>query len=118
MSEKNLEALLQENRAFDPPKEFAARAVARGSDVYRVPDREKFWESFAKELHWFTPWSRILEWNAPDAKWFVGGKTNIAYNCVDRHLSGPRRTKTAILWEGEPGEVRRVTYQELHRGVW
>ena len=115
MTEKRLESLLQENRTFDPPPGFAAKAVARDPGVYKVPDREKFWEAFAKELHWFAPWSRILEWKAPDAKWFVGGKTNLAYNCLDRHLTGPRRTKTAILWEGEPGEVKRLTYEELHR---
>ncbi len=117
MAEKSLEALLQENRTFDPPPAFASSAVARDPAVYKVPDREKFWEAFAKELHWFSPWSRVLEWKAPDAKWFVGGKTNLAYNCVDRHLNGRRRTKTAILWEGEPGEVRKLTYEELHREV-
>ena len=117
MTEKNLEALLQENRTFDPPKDFASRAVARDPGVYKVPSPEKFWEAFAKELHWFSPWTRTLEWKAPDAKWFVGGTTNLAYNCVDRHLAGPRRTKTAILWEGEPGEVKKLTYEELHREV-
>ncbi|HEU4338927.1 MAG TPA: acetate--CoA ligase [Planctomycetota bacterium] len=115
MSEKNLEALLQETRTFDPPKEFASRAVARDPGVYKVPSPEKFWEAFAKELHWFSPWTGTLEWKAPDAKWFVGGTTNLAYNCLDRHLEGPRRTKTAILWEGEPGEVKKLTYEELHR---
>jgi len=116
MTEK-LEALLQENRTFDPPAAFASTAVARDPGVYKVSDRAKFWETFAKELHWFAPWTRLLEWKAPDAKWFVGGKTNLAYNCLDRHLDGPRRTKTAILWEGEPGEVKRLTYEELHREV-
>ncbi|HTF56475.1 MAG TPA: acetate--CoA ligase [Planctomycetota bacterium] len=117
MTEKSLEALLQESRVIDPPPEFAARAVVRDPAVYNVPDREKFWESFARELHWFSPWSRVLEWKAPNAKWFVGGKTNLAYNCLDRHLGGPRRTKTAILWEGEPGEVKSLTYEQLHREV-
>ncbi|HKS16655.1 MAG TPA: acetate--CoA ligase [Planctomycetota bacterium] len=115
MTEKNLEALLQETRAFDPPKDFAARAVAHDPAVYKVTDREKLWEAFAKELHWFAPWKRTLEWKAPDAKWFVGGTTNLAYNCLDRHVAGSRRTKTAILWEGEPGEVKKLTYEELQR---
>ena len=117
MTERNLDALLQENRVLDPPAGFAAKAVVRDPGVYKVADRERFWEDFAKELHWFSPWSRVLEWKAPDAKWFVGGKTNIAYNCLDRHLSGPRRTKTAILWEGEPGEVKSLTYEQLHLEV-
>ncbi|HEY3226680.1 MAG TPA: acetyl-coenzyme A synthetase N-terminal domain-containing protein, partial [Planctomycetota bacterium] len=76
MTEKHLEALLQENRVIDPPPEFAAKAVVRDPAVYKVSDREKFWEGFARELHWFSPWSRALEWKAPHAKWFVGGKTN------------------------------------------
>ena len=117
MTEKHLEALLQENRTFEPPAGFSSKAVARDPGVYKVTDREKFWEGFARELHWFSPWSRILDWKAPDAKWFVGGKTNLAFNCVDRHLDGPRRMKTAILWEGEPGEVKKLTYEELHREV-
>jgi acetyl-CoA synthetase len=117
MTERNLDALLQEHRVFDPPAGFASKAVARDPGVYKVGDREKFWEAFAKELHWLSPWSRVLEWKAPDAKWFVGGKTNIAYNCLDRHLAGPRRTKIAILWEGEPGEVKTLTYEQLHSEV-
>src|SRR5688572_6586748 len=117
MTEKSLEALLQEDRSFEPPPAFASQAVVKDPKVYDVPDRAKFWEAFAKELHWFAPWSGTLEWKTPDAKWFIGGKTNLAYNCVDRHLSGPRKTKTAILWEGEPGEIRKLTYQELHDEV-
>jgi acetyl-CoA synthetase len=80
-------------------------------------DPEAFWAEWARELHWSTPWERVLEWNPPQAKWFVGGRLNAAYNCLDRHLDGPRRTKTALLWEGEPGDTRSFTYEELHREV-
>ncbi len=116
MSE-SLSALLTESRSFPPPAAFVANATVKDAAVYTQQDRERFWESFAKELHWFQPWSRILEWAAPFAKWFVGGKTNLAYNCIDRHLSSWRRTKAAIVWEGEPGDTRTLTYQDLHREV-
>ena len=86
----------------------------------RKPPRppEEFWGKFAGErLHWFSKWSQVLEWAPPFAKWFVGGKTNMAYNCVDRHLTTPRKNKAAIIWEGEPGDERVLTYQELYRQV-
>ncbi len=117
MADKALEALLQENRTFPPPKEFARNAVVKDAKVYKVRDRLKFWEGFAKELHWFKKWKKVLDWKLPFAKWFVGGTTNMATNCLDRHLAGPRRNKAAILWEGEPGEERTLTYQQLHREV-
>jgi len=83
-----------------------------------VQDPEGFWGDVASsELHWFEKWTKVLEWNPPFAKWFVGGKINVSYNCLDRHLSTPRKNKAAILWEGEPGEQRCITYQELHRLV-
>ncbi len=87
--------------------------------LYRAAeaDPEKFWASIARELHWFQPWSRVLEWDLPWAKWFVGGKINLSYNCLDRHVAGDRRNKTAILWEGEPGEVRTLTYEQLLKQV-
>ena len=107
MADKALEALLQENRTFPPSKDFVANAACKDAKVYQQKDRLKFWENFAKELHWSKPWKKILDWKLPFAKWFVGGKTNLAYNCVDRHLAGPRRNKAAILWEGEPGEDRK-----------
>jgi acetyl-CoA synthetase len=113
----SLSALLQENRSFPPPAAFVANAAVKDPAVYSQKDRERFWESFARELHWFQPWSRILEWKAPFAKWFVGGRTNLAYNCLDRHLSSWRRTKAAIVWEGEPGDTRTLTYLDLHREV-
>jgi acetyl-CoA synthetase len=117
MSEKALDALLQEQRTFVPSKAFAKAAVWSDPKIYKTKDRLKFWEGFAKELHWFRKWKKILDWKVPDARWFTGGTTNLAYNCLDRHLSGPRRNKAAILWEGEPGEERVLTYQQLHREV-
>ena len=80
-------------------------------------DPEGYWAEIASELHWFEPWNKVLEWDLPFSKWFVGGKTNISYNCLDRHLSTPRKNKIAILWEGEPGDVRALSYQMLHREV-
>jgi acetyl-CoA synthetase len=117
MADKALEALLEERRSFKPSKEFIRNATPNDAKVYRVKDRLKFWEGFAKELHWFKQWSKVLDWKLPSAKWFVGGRTNMAYNCVDRHLASARRNKAAILWEGEPGEERTLTYQQLHREV-
>src|SRR5688572_24462365 len=116
VDEKNLSALLTENRLFKPSKEFVKNAVPNHAKAYKVKDRLKFWESFAKELHWFKKWKKVLQWDLPFAKWFVGGKTNIAYNCLDRHLA-ERRNKAAILWEGEPGDERVLTYGTLHREV-
>jgi acetyl-CoA synthetase len=117
MADSSLEALLQENRSFPPPAAFAANAAVRDPAVYRPPDRERFWEGFAKELHWFRPWSRVLDWKLPFAKWFVDGKTNLSFNCLDRHLDSWRRTKAAIVWEGEPGDTRTLSYLDLHREV-
>jgi acetyl-CoA synthetase len=116
-------SVLQEERLFPPPAEFSARARVRSMADYEAlakraaDDPEGFWAEIAGQLHWHKPWSRVLEWKLPDAKWFVGGKTNMATNCLDRHLSGPRRDKTALLWEGEPGDERKLTYAELHGEV-
>src|SRR6201996_2538766 len=119
----NLSSSLRENRVFPPPEGFAEKAhvksLAEYETLYRksIDDPESFWGDIAKELHWFTPWSKVLDWKLPVAKWFVDGKLNLCYNCVDRHALGAARDKVAILWEGEPGEVRRLTYSELHREV-
>ena len=116
----NLESILRENRVFPPPPEFAAQARVKTLEEYEelyqqsIDDPEAFWGGVAKELHWFAPWTRVLEWDLPWAKWFVGGKINLCYNCVDRHALGDKADKVAILWEGEPGEVRKVTFAELH----
>ncbi len=114
-----IEALLQEGRTFPPPDEFRQRANINDPSVYEEAERdpEAFWARWAEELHWFKRWQQVLEWDPPWAKWFVGGKTNLAYNCLDRHLTGARKNKAAILWEGEPGDVRILTYWELYRQV-
>ena len=80
-------------------------------------DPEAFWEGFAKELEWMQPWSTVLDWKPPHAKWFVGGQLNISVNCLDRHVRTARRNKAAIIWEGEPGDRRTLTYFDLHRQV-
>jgi acetyl-CoA synthetase len=118
-TEKTIDALLKESRRFPPPKEFTARANVRDRGIYRRAERnfQKFWEGFARELSWFRPWKRVLDWKPPRAQWFVGGKLNISVNCLDRHLHGPRRNKAALVWEGEPGDQRVLTYRELHREV-
>src|SRR5215471_19485742 len=111
--------LLQENRSFPPPEAFRAQATVRDEDVYARAERdpEAFWAGFAKELEWFTSWTQVLDWKPPHAKWFVGGTLNASVNCVDRHVRGPRRNKAAIVWEGEPGDRRTLTYFDLYRQV-
>jgi len=111
--------LLQEDRTFEPSTEFRAAANVRDAAVYdrAEADPEGFWANFANELEWSKPWTRILEWNPPHAKWFVGGTLNASVNCVDRHIRGPRRNKAAIVWEGEPGDRRTLTYFDLYRQV-
>ncbi len=116
---KEIEALLVEERTFDPPPEFVQRANVNDPKVYERArlDPEGFWASFAQELEWFKPWKKVLEWKPPYAKWFVGGKLNISYNCLDRHIKGPRKNKAAIVWEGEPGDTKTLTYFQLYREV-
>jgi acetyl-CoA synthetase len=119
----NIESHLIEKRVFKPPKEFARTARVKSMDQYRrmyresIRQPEKFWSREARELIWRAPWKKVLQWKAPFAKWFVGAKLNISENCLDRHLGGHRRNKAAILWEGEPGEKRTLTYQQLHHEV-
>src|SRR3989454_6146029 len=114
-----IEALLKEKRKITPPKEFAKRANANRPSVYAQAAKNpvKFWEGFARELAWFKPWKKALEWKPPYAKWFIGGKLNVAYNCLDRHVTTARRTKAALIWEGEPGDTRTLTYWDLYREV-
>src|SRR5438477_825861 len=120
---ENIESHLVEKRVFKPAKQFAQRARIRSLQQYRrmyrdsIDRPERFWAREAEELVWQKQWKKVLEWKAPFAKWFVGGKLNISENCLDRHLAGPNRNKAAILWEGEPGEKRALTYQQLHRDV-
>ncbi|MYG80639.1 MAG: acetate--CoA ligase [Gemmatimonadetes bacterium] len=109
-----LEALLEEKRTFPPAKAFASRANVSDPAIYdEAEDFEAFWAGWAEDLHWFRKWDRVLEWTPPHAKWFVGGKLNACYNCVDRHAEGPRRDKTALIWEGERGERKTYTYWQL-----
>ena len=118
-SHKTIEALLLEKRQFLPPKKFSEQANVRDPSVYRKADRdfEKFWAGFARELSWYKPWKKVLDWKPPKAKWFVGGKLNASVNCLDRHVAGPRKNKAALIWEGEPGDQRTLTYRELLRDV-
>jgi acetyl-CoA synthetase len=124
MSESTIESILQENRLFQPPAEFAQQAKIKSLAEYEQlyakakADPEKFWaELAASELHWFQSWDTVLDWQPPFAKWFVNGKINISYNCLDRHLTTWRRNKAALIWEGEPGDSRTLTYAQLHREV-
>ena len=114
-----IDALLQEDRKFAPPPEFAAAAHVSDPAVYEraEQDPEAFWAGFASELEWSEPWTQVLDWKPPHAKWFVGGKLNACVNCVDRHARTWRRNKAAIIWEGEPGDRRTITYWELYREV-
>jgi acetyl-CoA synthetase len=111
--------LLDEQREFPPPAAFAERAVVRDNSLYKKAksDPLKYWEDEARRLSWFKPWDNVMEWKPPHVEWFTGGKINITYNCLDRHLNGPRANKAAIIWEGENGNVRTLTYRQLHREV-
>jgi acetyl-CoA synthetase len=112
-----LETLLSEKRRFATTVEFAARSAATVALYTAGENWERFWEAQARELEWSAPWTQVLDWQPPHAKWFVGGKLNASVNCLDRHLRGPRRNKAAIIWEGEPGDRRVLTYWELAREV-
>jgi acetyl-CoA synthetase len=114
-----LDTLLDENRVFPPSEGFRSAAHASTDDVYvtAARDREAFWAGFAEQLEWYRPWRKVLEWKAPHAKWFVGGEINASVNCLDRHVGTARRNKAALIWEGEPGERRTLTYWDLYRDV-
>ena len=120
----NIESVLHEERVFHPPRGFAEKAHIKSMaelEALRAEAEahpEDFWARQAEsELHWFKPWDKVLEWEPPHAKWFVGGRINISYNCLDRHLPTWRRNKAALIWEGEPGDARTFTYQQLHTEV-
>src|SRR5579875_2148742 len=115
---------MSDSKTYAPSAEFSARANVRGMEGYRElydrarKDPERFWGDLARrELAWFHSFSKTLEWDPPFAKWFTGGTINACYNCVDRHLHTQRRIKPAFIWEGEPGDQRIITYEELHRLV-
>jgi acetyl-CoA synthetase len=118
-----IESILSEHRVFAPSAEFAANAHLKSLDEYEklydeaAKDMPAFWAKQAEDLDWFKKWDSVLEWDEPFARWFVGGKINISYNCLDRHLQTWRKNKAAFIWEGEPGEQRTMTYQQLHREV-
>ena len=118
-----MDSLLRENRVFPPPAEFAAEAHIKSLEQYEamyrrsVDDPKAFWAEAAGELDWFAPWTEVQTGDISHATWFTGGKLNLCHNCVDRHANGARRDKVALLWEGEPGEVRKLTYGELHAQV-
>jgi len=111
--------LLVEERRFSPSEEFRRRAIVKDPEVREkaAADPEAFWAEFASELTWFKPWDQVLDWQPPNARWFVGGKLNAAFNCVDRHVFNGRKNKAAIIWEGEPGDRRVLTYWDLYRQV-
>jgi acetyl-CoA synthetase len=119
----SIQSVLNENRVFPPPAEFARKAHIKSLAEYEAlwnrakEDPEGFWDKMARGLHWFRTWDKVLEWNPPFAKWFVGGQINAAYNCVDRHCDGSRKNKAALVWEGEPGDRRVLRYQDLQREV-
>jgi acetyl-CoA synthetase len=117
--QEKLDALLQENRTFPPAEEFRRQATSADPAIYEraAQDLEAFWADEAKRLDWFKPWDKVLEWNVPWAKWFVGGQLNVTHNCVDRHAASDRRNKAAIVWEGEPGDSRVLTFGMLQREV-
>jgi acetyl-CoA synthetase len=118
-----IESTLNEHRLFPPPTEFAEKAHIKSFGEYEklyaeaAADPEKFWAKQAESLDWFKKWETVLEWHEPFAKWFVGGKINISHNCLDRHLTTWRKNKAAFIWEGETGEVRTLTYLQLHGEV-
>jgi acetyl-CoA synthetase len=119
----HITSVLHEKRVFPPPALFSAAAHIKSMAEYQAlwqraaDDPEGFWAEQARLLHWFRPWDKVLEWQEPWCKWFLGGQLNASYNCLDRHLSGPRRNKAALVWEGEPGDTRVLRYQDLHREV-
>ncbi|MEG9432762.1 acetate--CoA ligase [Terriglobus sp. ADX1] len=120
IASSSFESSLREDRIFPPPAEFASQASIRSREQYdalyrrSIEDSDGFWAEQAQLLDWFKPFHTVLEWDAPHAKWFTGGTLNLCYNAVDRHAQGARASKTALIWEGEPGEVRSLTYAELH----
>ncbi|WP_279164585.1 acetate--CoA ligase [Thermus scotoductus] len=118
-----IEGVLKEERVFYPSEAFRKQAHIQSEEEYErlyrqsLEDPEGFWGRVASELHWFEPWQKVLEGDLPHAKWFVGGKTNLSYNALDRHVQTWRRNKAALIWEGEPGEERVLTYHDLWREV-
>jgi acetyl-CoA synthetase len=116
---KTIEALYKEERRFEPPAEFRKHAVVSDNSLHEraASDPEAFWAEQAEAVHWFRKWDRVRKWEPPWVQWFLGAKTNVSYNCIDRHLNSARRHKAALVWEGEPGDERVLTYNDLYREV-
>ena len=114
-----IDALLQEHRRFPPSKEWERNATITDAGVYEraARDPEAFWAGLAQVLEWIEPWTEVLRWKPPQAEWFVGGKINASANCLDRHVRTARRNKAALVWEGEPGDRRTLTYWDLYKQV-
>ena len=119
-----IDSVMQEDRLFPPSAEFAAKAKIKSLEEYQQlwdeakADPLAFWDKLARQdLHWFKPYDTVLEWNEPFAKWFVGGQTNASYNCLDKHIEAGNGDRVALLWEGEPGDQRSLTYRALHEDV-
>ena len=119
-----IDHVLTEDRSFPPPAAFTEKAVFSSPEQYQqmydraAQDRDGFWREQAEEhLHWFEPFQEVCKWEAPNVEWFTGGKTNASYNCLDRHVEAGRGDKAAIIWEGEPGDTRTLTYSELRTEV-
>src|SRR6056297_1525709 len=124
MSENtNIESILTETRSFPPPATFTAQANINSDEQYQElwerakNDPAAFWGEMSENLSWFKQWDTVMDGEMPNTKWFTGGKINVSYNCLDRHLETDRRNKAAIIWEGEPGDTRVLRYQDLHREV-
>ena len=123
MSQPEIESVLTERRVFKPKPAFSRAAYIKNMKEYdklakqAEKNPEKFWGELAKDLFWFKKWKKVLDWKPPFARWFVGGQTNVSVNCLYRHLYTWRRNKAAIIWEGEPGDTRTLTYQDLFREV-
>src|SRR4030042_1285695 len=124
--EKSINSMMEEKRVFYPPEELSKKAYIKSLDEYKkiyqksVDDPQKFWGEMAEQLDWFKKWDKVLVDDFKNAKheWFVGGKLNVSYNCLDRHLKTSRKNKAAIIWEGDPpGDTRTLTYQQLHYEV-
>ncbi|MCC6944535.1 MAG: AMP-binding protein, partial [Thermomicrobiales bacterium] len=113
--QENIEALYAENRTFPPPADFVAGSKYADPAIYAeaAADPEAFWAKQAERLDWFQKWDTVLEWDAPFAKWYVGGKLNVAHNCLDRHVAAGNGDRVAYYWEGEPGDARTITYADL-----
>src|SRR5580698_10407508 len=130
MADQNIESSMHETRLFPPDPALAAKAWIKSRQQYdqmyrrSIEQPEEFWGEVAAELHWFKKWDKVLDWKLPDAKWFVGGKTNVAFNCLDRQIAAGRGNKNAIVWEGEPepdpgkgGQIKKITFTQLKDDV-